>query len=83
MIRILFFARLRDETGESELALCLPAEVRTVSQLTRYLIGERPAWSGILDGRSVLVAVNHNFAQSETPVEDGDEIAYFPPVTGG
>lgn len=83
MIRILFFARLRDEVGVSELETELPASVHTVEQLTHHLSAEKPHWRCILERASILVAVNQAFAHPQTSIEDGDEIAYFPPVTGG
>ena len=83
MIEILFFARVRDQVGLEGLSLELPNEVNSLLQLTQHLIVTHPSFAGIIDHPSILVAVNQEFAQPETTIEDGDEIAYFPPVTGG
>lgn len=83
MIKILFFARLRCEIGKDDISLELPESVATVGALTRYLIARHPEWVGVLDADNVLVAVNQTYATINTEIQDGDEIAYFPPVTGG
>lgn len=83
MISILFFARIRDELGISDLSLELPDGVRNVAQLTDALIQANPGFRSALTQPSILYAVNQEMATPVTTVEDGDEIAYFPPVTGG
>ena len=54
----------------------------SVAALRRHLIHEYPHWAAHLDGR-LLSAVNQEMANGQTPVRDGDEVAFFPPVTGG
>jgi len=75
-IRIKFFASLREQVGQSELELAA-AEVADVEQ----------AWSistqGMAMPANVLVAVNMEYVEPGTAVQDGDEVAFFPPVTGG
>ena len=83
MIRVLFFARIRDQLGVSDLEIELTEGVHNLSQFTAHLISENPAFGDILTQPNVLVAINQEFGSAETTVEDGDEIAYFPPVTGG
>jgi len=83
MIKVLFFARIRDQLGVSELEVTPAEGVHNLSQFTRQLIDENPAFGEILLQPNVLVAINQEFGADETTVEDGDEIAYFPPVTGG
>lgn len=83
MINVLFFARVRDELGVSELSFSLPDHVHNLSQFTEALIAANPAFKSVLSQPSILVAVNQEMASATTTVEDGDEIAYFPPVTGG
>ena len=83
MIEVLFFARIRDELGVERLQLELPQGVNSLLQFTHHLVVTHPSFAGIIDRPTVLVAVNQEFAQPQTTVEDGDEIAYFPPVTGG
>jgi molybdopterin synthase sulfur carrier subunit len=83
VIRVLYFARLREEVGTGEESLALPAGVRTVGALTARLRTRGPRWDEALSRRPVLVAVNQTLSASEGALADGDEIAYFPPVTGG
>lgn len=83
MIKILFFARLRCDIGRDDISLDLPESVASVGELTRHLVSLHPEWSGVLDADNVLVAVNQTYANALTDIQDGDEIAYFPPVTGG
>jgi molybdopterin synthase sulfur carrier subunit len=83
-VRILYFAWLRERAGRSEETVILPAEVRTVGALMAWL-GARDAGLGEAFGmgRVVRAAVNQEFASADTPVVGGDEVAFFPPVTGG
>ncbi len=83
MIKVLFFARIRDELGLDQCHIELPPDVSSLAQLTRHLIATHPAMGGVIDQPSVLAAVNQEFANGQTPVVEGDEIAFFPPVTGG
>lgn len=81
-IAIRFFASLRERLGTSEEQL--PAVgitcVRDVLEQLRQRGGE---WAELLDDDSVLMAVNQAMARAATPVQPGDEVAFFPPVTGG
>jgi molybdopterin synthase sulfur carrier subunit len=80
MIELLYFARLREALGTGgEQLESTPA---TVSDLLDELKGRGEPWSQVLSGK-VLVAVNQEMALSDTPLNDGDEVGLFPPVTGG
>ena len=81
MIRVRFFARLREALDCDFLDLRLTPPL-SVAGLRRHLIHEYPTWAAHLDGR-LLCAVNQDMATGQTPVHDGDEVAFFPPVTGG
>ncbi len=84
MIRILYFAWLRERTGRGEEAIDLPAEVSTVGALIDWLRALGPGYeSAFAQPRLVRCAVNQVFADAQTPVAAGDEVAFFPPVTGG
>jgi len=84
MIRILYFARLREQLGTAGEALAPAADLATVGDILALLRHRGGAWSELLaEEEPVLAAVNQELARPETPVADGDEVAFFPPVTGG
>lgn len=84
MITLLYFARLREALGVSTEQIDLPREVTDVSGLTAMLRARSGAWENELaEGRAFRVAVNQDMADGATAIRDGDEIAIFPPVTGG
>ncbi len=81
---ILYFAWLRERTGLAEEALTLPADVHTVAGLIALLRSRNEACAAAFaEANRVRAAVNQVFAQPDTPIKAGDEIAFFPPVTGG
>jgi sulfur-carrier protein len=82
-VRILYFAWLRERVGTGEEAVTLPPEVATVAGLTAWLRGRGPGFASAFSTGLVRCAVNQDFATAETPVAGGDEVAFFPPVTGG
>ncbi len=79
-IRVLFFATLRDRAGVRETALELP-DGSTVAALKEQLAEAYPRIRESLP--TTIVAVNREYAFDETRIEDGDEVALFPPVSGG
>lgn len=82
MVTIRFFASLRERLEEEEIRL--EAEGLQCVQDVRLQLMERgEPWRETLGNARVLVAVNQAMARSDTPVSDGDEVAFFPPVTGG
>lgn len=84
MIRLLYFARLREALGTGREQLDLPAGVATLESLRVHLAGRGDAWAReMAAGRNLRAAVNQEVAGPDTPVRDGDEVAFFPPVTGG
>jgi molybdopterin synthase sulfur carrier subunit len=83
-LNLLYFARLREDLGCAEETFVLSPSVQTVQALREALIARGPAWARALDGtRAVRVAVNQTMARADTPIKAGDEVAFFPPVTGG
>lgn len=80
-VNILYFASLRESLGTASERCDLPADVRTAGQLRDWLIVQGRAALG--SGKQLRVAVNQDMATPDTPVADGDEVAFFPPVTGG
>jgi len=84
MVKVLYFANLREDLGTAGEELSLPADVTTVAALRAHLIARGGAWSSSLAlGKAVRVAVNQEMARPDAPVKAGDEVAFFPPVTGG
>jgi molybdopterin synthase catalytic subunit len=79
-VRILFFARLRDLLGTDSVELDC-SEIESVGDAYRILLARHPELEAF--SRSLLVAVNQEFADWDTPVREGDELALFPPVSGG
>jgi molybdopterin synthase sulfur carrier subunit len=83
-IRILYFARLREDMGIAQEMFELPPEVSDVSSLRQRLAARGGASAVALGlGKAVRVSVNQDLARDQTPVKAGDEVAFFPPVTGG
>ena len=83
-ITVLYFAWLRERTGTGEETLTLPLGVQTVDTLIDWLIARGPGHRAAFASRqTVRCAVNQDFAGPATPVGPGDEVAFFPPVTGG
>ena len=83
-LRILYFAWLRERTGSAEEAVTAPDGVATVGALVSWLRERGPGYAAAFaNPRTVRCAVNQEFATPETPVAPGDEVAFFPPVTGG
>jgi len=84
MLKIIYFASLKEKIGRSEEQLELPANVETLAELIAHL-GELhgSAWTDAITSTPVLTAVNHEMCERSQSIKDGDEIAFFPPVTGG
>ena len=83
-ITLVFLARLREAFGVPAETVELPVEVATVAALRSWLAGRGGPWSTELaPGRAVRIAVNHDLAGVDTAIREGDEVAFFPPVTGG
>lgn len=84
MVTILYFARLREALGTASEQIALPATVRDLEGVRALLVARGGSWEQELaPGKPVRAAVNQAMAVGDAPVADGDEIAFFPPVTGG
>ncbi len=82
MIRVLFLAQLREQLGTAELRINDDSVV-SISTLKQYLVTNHPHWEPFIANSKLLVAVNHAYAKADAAIKSGDEIAFFPPVTGG
>lgn len=84
MVTLLYFASLREYVGCSREELALPSGNATVSSLVDSLRARDARWTeAFAPGKTWRVAVNQQMADLATPLKPGDEIAFFPPVTGG
>jgi len=83
-MKLLYFAWLKTKTGVAEEEVAPPLEVATVAELLAWLRTRGPGYAEALADLSALrVAVNQEYAKPSDPVGPGDEVALFPPVTGG
>ena len=83
-MKLLYFAWLRARIGCAEEEIDLPTGVKDVAGLLDWLRSRGSGYAEALRDLSVVrVAVNQNYVRLEHPVREGDEIAVFPPVTGG
>ena len=83
-MKLLYFAWLRQKIGTGEETVTLPRDVSTVADLLDWLETRGPEFQHALEDRDAIkVAINQTFAQEDAPLSDQDEVALFPPVTGG
>ena len=82
MIKVLFFAQVRELVGTDALTLDA-SEAATVEAVRRQLIARGDRWALALEEGKLLAAVNQTLTAFDHPVTAGDEVAFFPPVTGG
>jgi molybdopterin synthase sulfur carrier subunit len=83
-LTILYFAWLRERAGLGEETVAPPEQVSTVGDLIVWLRERSPRHSAAFaDARVIRCAVNQDFADPTTVLHEGDEVAFFPPVTGG
>lgn len=83
-MRLRYFAWLRTRIGLGAEEIAKPAGVATVAELLAWLETRGPGYHAALADKGVVrVAVNQDYVKPDHPVADGDEVALFPPVTGG
>ncbi len=84
MIQVRYFASLRESFGVDVEQIDLPPGIETAGALRGWLAGRGGVWTEQLAaGRPVRIAVAQRMAESATPLSEGQEVAFFPPVTGG
>jgi molybdopterin synthase sulfur carrier subunit len=83
-VTVLYFAWVRQKIGKSEEALALPASVKTVEALVAHLKDQGGGYAdAFADAARLRVSVNRHHCGFDTAIHEADEIAFFPPVTGG
>ncbi|GAA5186998.1 molybdopterin synthase sulfur carrier subunit [Ferrimonas gelatinilytica] len=82
MIKVLFFAQIREVIGVDKVEV-EATENLTADDLRQQLLARGDKWRLALEDRNVLVAVNQTLSGWDTELSVGDEVAFFPPVTGG
>jgi sulfur-carrier protein len=83
-IKVLYFARIKEAVNYSAEELDLPADVSTVTALKNFLSLRGETWANLFNGKQVVrAAINHNLVDDLAVINAGDEVAFFPPVTGG
>ena len=82
MIKVLFFAQTRDQLGVSELQLPSSAN-KDLETLLKNLKARDNNWLSVLSKGKLMVAVNQTMTNGNLQLSAGDEVAFFPPVTGG
>lgn len=84
MLRIQYFASIRETLGRSDEELELPAQVGSVQDLIDHLLGVNPGFQRVFSAQNmVLTAVNQTVVDLDHPLSENDEVAFFPPMTGG
>ena len=83
-LELRFFASLREALGISQESITIPATVKTITDLRAHLIERGSPWAEVLaDGKVLRCALNQHMVDASTLLQDGAEVAFFPPVTGG
>ena len=82
MIKVVFFAALREQLNCSELTLN-SEQLATVADVKVALANKDEKWQQVFANSALLSAVNHDMVSNEQAIKSGDEVAFFPPVTGG
>jgi molybdopterin synthase sulfur carrier subunit len=80
-VRILYFASLKEALGMAGETIALPAGVATAGALRDWLVAQ--GREKLASAKNLRCAVNQELAGLDAPVGEGDEVAFFPPVTGG
>ncbi len=83
MLRVLFFARVREALDCTSLELEFAPGLAQLDDLQEHLCQRGEQWRAVLEEDNMIRAVNHVVAAGNQPLADGDEVAFYPPVTGG
>lgn len=83
MIRVQYFARYREALGIDGEQLNWDAGLATLGALRQLLVERGGAWERTLSEQNLMCARNQELCGLDEPLQDGDEVAFFPTVTGG
>lgn len=84
MIRVRYFARYREMLDCEQEEMELPDSVQTIADLMLVLSQRGNRWPDVFSGdQRILAAINQDMVQADAVIKNGDEVAFFPPVTGG
>ncbi|MBU3609171.1 molybdopterin converting factor subunit 1 [Polynucleobacter wuianus] len=83
-LELRFFASLREALGTSQENIDVPDSVKTISELRAFLVQRGGVWAQALaEGKALRCALNQHMVDFNTVLQEGAEVAFFPPVTGG
>ena len=83
-LELRFFASLRETLGVGQESIEIPDSIHTIAELRVFLVQRGGAWAEVLaDGKAMRCALNHHMVDTSTHLQEGAEVAFFPPVTGG
>lgn len=84
MTKLVYFAWVRERIGKPEEEVALPAEIRTVADLARWLAGRGEEYAYAFENPDIVrAAIDKKHVKPDAPVTGAREIAFFPPMTGG
>ena len=84
MVQVMFFSLIRERLDTDKVSLSLPMPGMTLLAFTEHLIDTHDAhWREVLTSANIIKSVNQRVVDNDCCLSDGDEIAFFPPVTGG
>lgn len=82
-MNILFFASLRERLNTEQESWTELNDITTTRQLLEHLMARGEPWASALDNPQLIISVNQEVSDLNSPIKLGDEVAFFPPVTGG
>ena len=83
-LQLRFFASLRESLGVSQESIDIPETIKSIADLRIYLVERGNSWAEVLaQGKVLRCALNQHMVEASTALQEGAEVAFFPPVTGG